>query len=141
MIWQYFLLISTPFDSKLVNIISLYNEFSVSCYLYLAFLLSDYLDSQLPDNDELVALMRLRIAWILTGLLIFTLFINFGFTLIKIATSLFSCLKRKVMDIRRQNSVELKYQMDQTMQLSGSLNHHSKFDKSSDQTRIELGFL
>jgi hypothetical protein len=75
-------------------------------------MLSDYLETQLPDNDELVALMRLRIAWILTGLLIFSILINFIYTLITIASKFFNCLKRKVMDIRRQNTIELKYQMD-----------------------------
>ena len=49
-IWQCLILFSKPFDSKAVNIISFYNELSVSVYLYLAFLLSDFFDTELLND-------------------------------------------------------------------------------------------
>ena len=88
---------SRPYDSRAVNIISFYNEVSVSLYLYLAFMLSNYLETQFPDNnDELIASLRLRIAWILTILLMFTILINFLYTLFKIFYALFAYLKSKI---------------------------------------------
>lgn len=70
-----------------MNLLSFYNEASVSIYLYLAFLLSDYLDSQfLDDKAATVAPLRLLIAWVLTSLLMFTIFINFVYAVVRITS-------------------------------------------------------
>jgi hypothetical protein len=81
-----------------VNILSFYNEASVSIYLYLAFLLSDYLDSQFPEEDgqATVASLRLLIAWILTSLLMFTILINFIYAVYRVSGSAIRYIKRKV---------------------------------------------
>jgi hypothetical protein len=43
-------LTARPYESRAVNIITFVNEAAVSAYLYLAFMLSDYLDTQVIDN-------------------------------------------------------------------------------------------
>ncbi len=79
-----------------MNLLSFYNEASVSIYLYLAFLLSDYLDSQFPDDKvATVAQLRLLIAWVLTSLLMFTIFINFVYAVVRITSSVIRYAKRK----------------------------------------------
>ncbi len=99
-IWQILIILSKPFDSKIVNIISFCNEFAVSVYLYLAFLISDFLETQVPDNEPRIENLRLNFAWILTGILILTIFINLTYALVTIAISMqkyfkikFNCLK------------------------------------------------
>lgn len=84
-----------PFDSKSVNIISLYNEVAVSVYLYMSLLLSDFLDTQFPDNELVITNLRLIIAWTLTGILISTILINFLFAFFGIACSMLKFLKKK----------------------------------------------
>jgi hypothetical protein len=44
-----------PYDSRAVNIITFANEVAVSVYLYLAFMLSDYLDTQVLENPPLIS--------------------------------------------------------------------------------------
>jgi hypothetical protein len=53
-IWQFLLLVAKPYDSKIINVISFYNEVAVSAYLYTAFLVSDYLETQLSDDKTLI---------------------------------------------------------------------------------------
>ena len=72
-----------------------YNEVAVSVYLYVAFLLSDYLETQINDNQALVDSFRLVFAWILTSLLIFTIFANLLHFLIDMAIAGFKYLKNK----------------------------------------------
>ena len=95
-VWQCFILVSKPFESKTINIISFCNEVAVSVYLYIAFLQSDYLDSQLPDDKLVLLNHRLNFAWILTIILILTIFINLVFALVTIAISVFKYLKTKI---------------------------------------------
>ena len=86
-----------PFESKGVNRISIFNEVAVSFYLYTAFLLSDYLDSQMPDDDQsLKSELRLKFAWILTGILILTIFVNFIYALIRVVPAAITYLNRKI---------------------------------------------
>jgi hypothetical protein len=87
-IWQCLILTLKPFERKSVNIISFYNELAVSLYLYVTLLLSDFLDTQVPDNDDdstARPFLRLYLAWILTGILILTIFINFVFAFVTLA--------------------------------------------------------
>ena len=105
-IWQCLILQLKPFESKAINIISFCNEVAVSIYLYIAFLQSDYLDSQLPDDELVLSNLRLNFAWILTGILILTIFINFVFALATISISVFKYLKTK---IKCQKESETKY--------------------------------
>jgi hypothetical protein len=95
-IWQCLILLSKPFESKAINIISFYNEVAVSVYLYVALIISDYLETQLPNDKLILSKLRLYFAWILTGILIITIFINFAFTVVNIAISLFKYLKTKI---------------------------------------------
>jgi hypothetical protein len=86
-----------PFESKGVNRISIINEVAVSIYLYTAFLLSDYLDSQMPDDDQSrKSELRLTFAWILTGIMILTIFVNFIYALNRIVPAAISYLNRKM---------------------------------------------
>jgi hypothetical protein len=84
-IWQCFILVSKPFESKTINVLSFCNEVAVSVYLYIAFLQSDFLETQLPDDKLVLQDLRLKLAWILTGILILTIFINFVFAIVSIA--------------------------------------------------------
>jgi hypothetical protein len=95
-IFQCLIVSLKPFDSKAANIISFYNEVAVSLYLYSGFPLSDYLDTQFFDDENLVANLRLNFAWVLAGILILTIFINFAYTLVKISILIFKFLKAKV---------------------------------------------
>ena len=98
MIWQCLILTSKPFNNKLVNIISFYNEVAVSLYLYVMFLLSDFYDTEVTDNDDdsTAANFSLNLAWILTGLLILTIFINFMFAFVNFTISVFKYFKAKI---------------------------------------------
>jgi hypothetical protein len=84
-IWQFLLLLAKPFDSYIANFISFFNEVAVSAYLYMAFLLSDYLETQLPEDKSALSNLRLNFSWILAGILMLTVFINFVFTVVCIA--------------------------------------------------------
>jgi hypothetical protein len=97
-IWQFLLLVAKPFDRKIINIISFYNEVAVSAYLYTAFLLSDYLETQLREEKSVISNLRLDFAWILTGILMLTIFINIVFTLVSIGISAINYFKRKIKD-------------------------------------------
>jgi hypothetical protein len=95
-VWQYLILTARPYEIRAVNIITFVNEAAVSCYLYLAFMLSDYLDTQVIDNQPLLSYFKLQIAWLLTCLLLGTVLINFLFALLLIVVAIFKYLKRKI---------------------------------------------
>jgi hypothetical protein len=103
-------LTSRPFESRAVNIITFVNEVAVSIYLYLAFMLSDYLDSQVIDNEPLLSYLKLQIAWVLTCLLLATILINFIFALVHIVQALSRYVKSKITCTRK---VELKNEEQQ----------------------------
>ncbi len=81
-----------------MNFISFYNEIAVSSYLYFAFMMTDFLDSQVQDDSELqqLANLRLSLSWILTCLLLFTILVNFLFFIANLAWNIFKYLKRKI---------------------------------------------
>jgi hypothetical protein len=79
-----------------VNIITFVNETAVSCYLYLAFMLSDYLDSQVIDNEPLLSYLKLQIAWLLTCLLLATILINFIYAIVQIVIATVRYAKSKI---------------------------------------------
>jgi hypothetical protein len=87
-------LTSKPYNSKTVNIISFYNEVAVSLYLYVALLFSDFLESQIGD-DKPINSLRLISGWILTSLLILTIFVNLVFAFVNIAIDVFKYFKNK----------------------------------------------
>jgi hypothetical protein len=89
-------LTARPFASRAVNIITFANEAAVSCYLYLAFMLSDYLDSQVIDNQPLLSYLKLQIAWVLTCLLVGTILTNLIFALFQILSEIFRYVKKKI---------------------------------------------
>jgi hypothetical protein len=98
-----------PYHNKEINILSLYNEVAVSAYLYLAFLLTDNLDSYdelaFPEKEKInIEDLRLKIAWFLASILISTIFINFVVALKNIAVSTFRYLR----EVRRRNYLQIR---------------------------------
>jgi hypothetical protein len=67
----------------------------------MAFLLSDYLETQLPEEKAVLSNLRLKFAWILTGILMLTIFINFLFTFVSIAISKLKYLMRKIKNSKK----------------------------------------
>jgi hypothetical protein len=89
-------MIAWPFDSNLKNCISFYNELAVSAYLYVSFLLTDYLDlSVFPISDY--------VSWTLTSILMFTIFLNLLLVLKDFALTAFAYIKR----IRKTNQLQI----------------------------------
>ena len=84
LIQQCLLLTSQPYETTLLNLLSFFNEISVSIYLYLTLLLSDYLESQLISTDDGTQLLTVRthVAWILTLLLSSVILINCLYVLV-----------------------------------------------------------
>lgn len=84
LIYQCLLLTSQPYETTLLNLLSFFNEISVSIYLYLTLLLSDYLESQLISTDVGTQLLTVRthLAWILTLLLSSVILINCLYVLV-----------------------------------------------------------
>lgn len=85
------------------------NEIAVSCYLYLAFMLSDYLDTQVIDNQALLSYLKLQIAWVLTSLLLGTILINFIYALVNIGAATVRYVKSKI-KCRRKREVKRREQ-------------------------------
>jgi hypothetical protein len=86
-------LLSFPYDSKGVNIITLFNEIAVSTYLYLTMLISDYSETMFNNLAE-IQIFRLKIAWMIAGLLILVIAVNFIFAIFNILTSWCLMIKR-----------------------------------------------
>ena len=67
-----------PYDSRLTNVVTFLNEFAVSLYLYLLFLLSDFVQARSTEIEEIKVLeFRLLISWIMTILLSIVVALNF----------------------------------------------------------------
>ena len=115
LVWQYLILKARPYESRAVNIITFVNEAAVSIYLYLAFMLSDYLDSQVIDNQPLLSYLKLQIAWVLTCLLLLTILINFLFTIVNLLTAVFRYIKSKV-KCKRKIEIRLEQQKQSLQQ-------------------------
>ena len=86
-------LLSFPYDSNGVNIITFFNEIAVSTYLYLTMLISDYSETMFNSQAE-VQSFRLKIAWMIAGLLILVIAVNLMFAMFNILTSWYSMIKR-----------------------------------------------
>ena len=54
LIQQILILKCHPYDSNLTNTIAFINELSVSIYLYISLLLSDYLECQLTSSEDVI---------------------------------------------------------------------------------------
>ena len=102
-----------PYESRAVNIITFVNEAAVSCYLYLAFMLSDYLDTQVIDNQPLLSHLKLQIAWLLSCLLLGTVLINFLFPLFLFVAAIFGYLKRKIKCKRKVDIIKKEQESPQ----------------------------
>jgi hypothetical protein len=85
--------LSFPYDSKGVNIITLFNEIAVSTYLYLTMLISDYSETMFNNQAE-IQIFRLKIAWMIAGLLILVIAVNFIFAIFNILKSWYLMIKR-----------------------------------------------
>lgn len=96
-IYQGLIIFSKPYNSKSENYTSLFNEFSVSAYLYVLLLLTDYLDSSNIAARELLS-------WVLTSILMLAIFVNFLYTLINLSISAFAYFRK----MRQDNTEELK---------------------------------
>jgi hypothetical protein len=76
LVTQCLILTSQPYSTKMLNILYFFNELSVSIYLYLALLLSDYLEYQFISTDVDPFTVRINLAWILTLLLCIVILVN-----------------------------------------------------------------
>jgi len=69
---------SKPYDKILTNVVTFLNESAVSLFLYLSFLLSDFVQARSSDIEEMKLLeFRLLISWIMTMLLCTVVALNF----------------------------------------------------------------
>jgi hypothetical protein len=68
---------------------------AVSLYLYVAILFSDYLETQIEDNKELTDSLRIVFGYILTSLLMLTIFVNLVYFLINMVIAGFKYMKKK----------------------------------------------
>ncbi len=82
----------------------------MSFYLYLAFMLSDYLDTQVIDNQPLLSELKLQIAWVLTIVLLATIFMNFIYALVHIGAATFRFVKSKVRCRRKREEAKREEQ-------------------------------
>jgi hypothetical protein len=98
------ILVAWPYDSNSLNYISLYNEVAVSGYLYILFQLTDYLDTMSATTNADYSHTREILSWILTSILMLTIFINFIYTLYHLSVRLFAYCRR----IRERNTEELR---------------------------------
>jgi hypothetical protein len=89
---QGYLFIKRPYLETSLNFINLFNEFAVSVYLYLMFLLTDYITSNIDDTDTALdeqQEFRLKVAWALTGVTLGSILVNTLYALSKLINSLY----------------------------------------------------
>ena len=81
----------------MLNILSFLNELSVSLYLYLALLLSDYLESQFISIDGSLdpLTVRTNLTWTLTLLLCIVIFVNSLYALVMKIIELATCISHR----------------------------------------------
>lgn len=85
-----------------MNIMSFFNEVAVTGYLYVSFLLTDYLDLMIDASD--VYHTKDTLSWFLTSILMFTILVNTNYTLYQLAVRLCAYCRR----VRESNREELK---------------------------------
>ncbi len=93
--------VAWPYESNSMNIMSLINEVAVSVYLYISYLLTDYLDSMSATFDY--SHTKDTLSWLLTSILMVTIFINTIYTLYQLAVRLCAYFRR----VRERNREEL----------------------------------
>ncbi len=126
-IQQLMIIKSLPYESTLTNAIVLFNELAVSIYLYLALMLSDYMETQNTQPDTLMK-NRLEIAWAITVLICFVIAINFLVFIIKSLIDLSRCLSRRRNGQRKNESKvvavrPLPVEIDHAEGISASITH------------------
>jgi hypothetical protein len=85
-----------PYDTTLTNVVSFINEVSVSVYLYLSLLLSDFVQTQSASIEEIKILeMRQTIGWIITIVICVVVVFNIVAFLIVSAQNLSNFLRRR----------------------------------------------
>ena len=87
---------------------------AVSANLYLSFLLTDYIGSQITVDDDNLAKFRLYIAWIITVLLAATILVNVLFAFVSNICRFINWLRRKkshktISKIHARKQVELEH--------------------------------
>jgi hypothetical protein len=122
------ILVVWPYDSNSLNYVSLYNEMAVSGYLYILFQLTDYLDTMSATTNTDYSHTKEILSWILTSILMLTIFINFIYTLFHLSVRLFAYCRR----IRERNTEELRQLMEQTRRKK-----YKQPVMSVDATRLE----
>lgn len=103
---QSLLLIYQPYDSISLNLLSFFNELSVSIYLYLILSLSDYLDSQFLSHDTNGDSFKARtqLSWALTLLICTVILLN----CLYVITMKMNDISRYI--YRRRKNVDLQVQ-------------------------------
>jgi hypothetical protein len=113
-----------PYDTALTNVVSFINEVSVSVYLYLSLLLSDFVQTQSTSIEEIKILeMRQSIGWIITIVICVVVAFNIVAFLIVSAQNLSNFLRT-----RNERMIKMK---DKVVRLSPV---PLEFEKSEDVT-------
>jgi hypothetical protein len=79
---------------------------AVSANLYLSFLMTDYIGSQITVDDEYLANLRLLLAWIITVLLAATILVNLIFAFVTGICRFINYLRRRNLETAR-NKIHL----------------------------------
>jgi hypothetical protein len=86
------IIVAWPYDSNSMNIIALINEVAVSVYLYISFLLTDYLDTMSAIIDY--SHTKDILSWFLTSILMLTILINTIYTFYQLGLRVFAYCRR-----------------------------------------------
>jgi hypothetical protein len=103
--WQMMIYIAWPYDSNSTNIILLTNEVTVSVYIYIIFLMTDFLETITEASAGIDhSHMRETLSLLLTSILMLIVFLNSIYTFYQIAIRLIAYCRR----VRERNTEELR---------------------------------
>jgi hypothetical protein len=103
--WQIMIFIAWPYDSNSTNIILLTNEVTVSVYIYIIFLMTDFLETITEASAGIDhSHMRETLSLLLTLILMLIVFVNAIYTFYQIAIRLIAYCRR----VRERNTEELR---------------------------------
>ena len=103
--WQMMIFIAWPYDSNSTNIILLTNEVTVSVYIYIIFLMTDFLETITEASASIDhSHMRETLSLLLTSILMLIVFLNAIYTFYQIAIRLIAYCRR----VRERNTEELR---------------------------------
>lgn len=134
--WQLIIIKSQPYDSKLTNTITFFNELAVSAYLYLVLMLSDYLESQHSQSNQLFQ-NRTKIGWAITILICFVIAVNLLAFIINKVIELSHCLRLRNERLRQNEDrvVSLRPLESQRDKTEGGITHVNE----SQADQVEIG--